>query len=136
MAMTYRAARNRKVHFVDLLSATERHSLQSEILRLEGTTKVDVSESHLQVEYDFPGTCFFDIWQIIHQLIDIGRFTFVERLRHSLVGFAEQNERDHLLYPDHWHIYTKNIYVHYFDQGSRSSGVNRKHLWRRFQLKS
>ncbi len=127
--------RRRTVHFADALLLDEQDALRSAIAKFECTTKVEVNDLQLMVEYDFPACCFGEIWQLVIELVNTHRMKFVERLRHSIAGFAEQNERDHRLYPRHWHTYLKDIHAHYYNYKHDNSSATHKHLWRRYQRK-
>ena len=128
--------RSRTLHFIASLSATEMTSLKSGLRQLDAITKVDVNESKLTIEYDFPLTCFGDAWQIITEQVDAERIKLSERWKSAIAAFAEQNESDHINFPGHWHTYAKDIYVHYFDRQYQVTKDTRFHLWRRYQHKS
>ena len=128
--------RKRSVYFAEALSSSEMEALQSSLLALEGTSRVDISDSQALVEYDFPESNFFDIWACIQELTSTDRLRWFERLRNSLAAFAEENERDHYLQSRHWHIYSRNVYVRYSGYREQRKADAGKHLWRRYQSKS
>ncbi len=119
--------------FAKSLTADETATLQAALLQLEGTTKVAVSEAKITVEYDFPTSCFDDIWKIIDKLINPACITLLQRIRHAMAAFAELNESDHRLYPRHWHTYTEDIYVQYFNYEQSGKSETREQLWRRYR---
>jgi len=127
--------RNRRIAFTKPLAPGEMATLQAALLQLEGTTRVEVGETKMTVEYEFPTSSFDDLWQVIGQQVRPDCLTLPARLRHCLAAFAEQNEKDHLLYPRHWHTYTQDIYVQYFDNGQSGKSETREQLWRRYRKK-
>ncbi len=128
--------RKRTLYFAEALSPSEMESLQTSLLALEGTIRVDISESHALVEYVFPQSSFSDIWACVQALPGLAPMAMFERIRNSLAAFSEENERDHYLQPRHWHIYSRNIYVHYSGYREQRSADAGKNLWRRYQSKS
>lgn len=127
--------RIRTVRFTASLAVAETEALHAALLQLEGATKVDSDESQLTIEYEFSTSCFADIWQLIGKLVEPARIALFDRLRYSLSAFAEQNERDHQLYPRHWYTYSEDIYVYYFAYRNSSYSDDSKHHWRRHQKK-
>jgi hypothetical protein len=125
--------RKRTLRFSDPLSTDELEALRPALLQMKGIIKIDGDEQQLSIEYAFPTCHFGEIWQLISELIGSSHITFIDRLHHSLLGFAEQNERDHRLYPRHWHSYTEDIYVHYFDYHHDNITHAGKQLWRRYK---
>ena len=135
MAMTLPLqTRIRKIHFASS-SAAATEALHKALLQLEGITKIDSDGSQLTIEYEFPASCFADIWQLIGEQVKPARIALLDRLRYSLSAFAEQNERDHRLYPRHWYTYSEDIYVHYFAGRQDNLSDDNKHHWRRYQKK-
>lgn len=130
---TRQETRTLGLRFKGPLSSGEKESLLSAIVENQGTIKAAFNDMHLSVEYDFPDTCFTEIWQAICKVIDPGQLSIAERFRNSLASFCEENERMHLLNSSHWQTYVRDVYVHYFDYRRLDSGDGRKKLWRRYQ---
>lgn len=128
--------RKKIVRFRNNLTRDTMDTLHSSISELDGTTKIEVEALLIAIEYEFPIACFADIWQLISKSVSSSCITSSSRLRFSLISFAEENEREHLLYPRHWFTYVEDIYVHYFDYHQDRSGDVRKQLWRRYRKNS
>jgi hypothetical protein len=128
--------RTRSIDFAEALSQSEIEALQSSLLDLEGTNRVEISESQALVEYVFPQSNFSDIWACLQELGVLVRLAMFERIRNTLAAFREENERDHYLQSRHWHIHIRNIYVHYAGYRELRSADAGKNLWRRYQSKS
>ena len=127
--------KKRTLRFSTPLSAGELEALRSALLQMEGSIKIDGDETQITIEYEFPTSHFGEIWQLIGKLAGPAHITFLDRLRHSLLAFAERNESEHWLYPRHWHTYTEDIYVHYFDHHHDNINHAGKQLWRRYKKK-
>lgn len=128
--------RKRVIKFEKDLSPDEINFLQSSISVLDGITSVQIEERLLKIEYEFPTTCFTDIWQFINENLIASYFAFLQKLKYSLLSFAERNEKEHLLYPSNWHTYVEDIYIHYYDYDQSTGNDVRKQLWRRYKKNS
>jgi hypothetical protein len=118
------------------LSQEQMENLQSNLLALDGVLEIHLEKLLLDIEYEFPLSCFAEIWEGINETIDSSYFTLINRIRFSLSGFAEHNERDHLIYPRNWHTYVEDIYVHYYEHQQHNNNDVRKQLWRRYKKSS
>lgn len=127
--------RTRTIRFAASLAAAETAALHIALLQLEGTTWIDGDGSQLTIAYEFPTSCFADIWQLTGKLVEPARMALLDRLRYSLSAFMEQNERDHRLYPRHWYTCCEDIYVYYFSYQYGAYSDDSKHHWRRYQKK-
>ena len=132
----YPELRKRVVSFDKDLTSDEKNFLQIPLSELEGVTKVLIEERFLEIEYEFPVTCFNDVWQCINDNLSASYFTFFRRIQNSLLSFAEHNEKEHLLYPRNWHTYVEDIYIHYYDCHQNTGNDVRKQLWRRYKKNS
>lgn len=125
--------RQRTVRFAGPLSADELAVLRNSRLLGDLALAVEINASQVTLEYEFPATSFADIWEVLCALLPVPRIAFLDRLRHALLAFAEQNERDHALYPANWYIYVEDIYLRYAGLREQRTTRRRKLLWRRYQ---
>ncbi len=128
--------RKRVVSFDIDLTSEEKNFLQISLSELESITKIQIKERFLEIEYEFPTTCFTDVWQCINDNLSESYFTFIKRIQYSLRSFAEHNEKEHLLCPRNWHTYVEDIYIHYYDYHKNTANTVRKQLWRRYKKNS
>jgi hypothetical protein len=128
--------RKRVVRFSRDLANDEIDELQTAVSMLKGTVTIDIDSRQMAVQYEFPATCFAAFWQLLSCGPNTVAFSPIDKLRWTLLASAEQNERDHLLYPRHWHTYVEDVYVDYFDYHQNSNKDVRNQLWRRYKKNS
>jgi hypothetical protein len=134
--LLYSELRKKVVNFDIDLTSDEKNFLQTSLSELESVTKVQIEARFLGIEYEFPITCFTEVWQCISDNLSASHFTFLRKLNYSLLSFAEHNEKEHLLYPRNWHTYVEDIYIHYYDYHQNTDNDVRKQLWRRYKKNS
>ena len=126
-------------HIVNLakdLTDEETHTLHATISSLQGLLSLTVQTRHIEVEYDFPNLCLSQIWETLRDTINTSDIGLFYRLRLCLFSFAEDNETEHLLYPQNWDTYVEDIYVYYYDYAQTGNDNVREKMWRRYKANS
>jgi hypothetical protein len=126
-------------HIVNLakdLTDEETRTLHATISSLQGLLSLTVQTRHIEVEYDFPNLCLSQIWETLRDTINTSDIGLFYRLRLCLFSFAEDNETEHLLYPQNWDTYVEDIYVYYYDYAQTGNDNVREKMWRRYKANS
>ena len=101
------------------------------ILALESVTGLKMRGRQMEVEYQFPGCTYMDIWKEIETSSLARHFSLFSRLAQEMKANAEFNEQQHREHRTDWFSYTRDIYVHH--HLARQQVASHKHLWRRHQ---
>ncbi len=123
--------RKRKLLFPEHCADEELALLTNRILALESVTGLKMEGRQMEVEYEFPGCSYMDIWTEVEASSLVKHFSFFPCLLQEMRANAEFNERQHLENRKDWFRYTRDIYVHH--HLARQQVASHKHLWRRHQ---
>ncbi len=123
--------RKKKLLFPERCDDEELALVGKRILVLESVTGLKIEGRQMEVEYQFPGCSYMDIWREIEASSLAEHFSFLSRLAQEMGANAEFNEQQHREHRSDWFSYTRDIYVHH--HLARQRVASHKHLWRRHQ---
>ena len=115
------------------LTDSAEKALLSDVLTLEGVKSAEINDLQIDISYDFPLICFSEIWTVLNSRLETSSLGQMQRWRLSLIAYMQENEKQHLFKPAHWHLFVRDIHVHHHTLRQTVHNNNHKHLWRKQQ---
>ncbi len=127
---------NRSIKLRKPLTDSAGKALLSDLNALEGVRMAQVAAQTIEIEYDFPLLCFSEIWSLLNSRLETNHLGRMQKWRLSLLAYMQENEKDHMLKPAHWHLFVRDIHVHHSALRQAASANRKKQLWRKHQKTS